>query len=315
MKPIQKLKDYSLFLREMTYSGRNEWQVALRKRNGKTLYQGNADGFYLIPNSIRYWRADPFLFTYHGCDYLFVEMFDRWKKKGVLGVCRIRNGKCGRFKVCLELPWHLSYPCVFEDDSGIYMIPECYQSGEVWIYRCEKFPCKWKRERRILSGYAVDTTPYGGKWLTTIFTSPDARVNDNLWLLTSEETKELVKQGDFLARSAGHVIYHDTENIRPSQNCAESYGSNIQFNKILPTAGGKYQEEVLLQIYAPDAICPQNVLRLVCDGVGRKKYDGIHTYNLNKLYEVVDLRIVQPTSIVSFIQNYCQHIKQKSRKR
>jgi hypothetical protein len=38
MKPIQKLKDYSLFLREMTYSGRNEWQVALRKRNGKTLY-------------------------------------------------------------------------------------------------------------------------------------------------------------------------------------------------------------------------------------------------------------------------------------
>ncbi len=315
MKVIQKINDYLFFLKELAHPGRNEWQVALRKRNGKTLYQGNTEGFSIIPNSIRYWRADPFLLTHHGNDYLFVEMFDRWKKKGVLGVCRIRNGRCGRFKICLELPWHLSYPCVFESKTGLYMIPECYQSGEVWIYRCTDFPCKWEREQRILSGYAVDTTPYGEKWLTTIFESPDARVNDNLWLLTADGKKELLKQRDFVARGAGHIIHHEGECIRPSQNCMGSYGSNIQFNRIRCSNDGKYQEDVLLQIYAPDATCAQDGLRLTCKGAGKTKYNGVHTYNLNESYEVIDLRIAQPTSLTSFVRNYCRHIKQKIRKR
>lgn len=314
MQLMTKIRDYCRFLLEMAHPGCNEWQVAIRKREGKTLYEGNGDGFYIVPNSVRYWRADPFLFTHCDQDYLFVEMFDRWKKKGVLGVSRIRNGKCGRFKVCLDLPWHLSYPCVFENKSGIYMVPECYQSEEVAIYRCTNFPLKWEKDSCILKGIAVDTTPYGEKWLTTRFPSLDERVNNNLWLITADGKTKLLKQEDFCARGAGHIIRHSqNEYIRPSQNCAESYGNNIQFNRILCENGEEYKEEAFLSIYAPHAQSGQDVLCVDSKKMGKRKYNGIHTYNLNAKYEVIDLKVLHPVSMTSFVRKYGNHIKRKIR--
>lgn len=182
---VRRMKAYGAFLRELSLSPRSEWQVAIRLRGDQALYEGNVQGFQCVTNTVRYWYADPFLFCFNGQDYLFVEMFDRWKKKGVIGVCKVSNGKCGRFRLCLELPWHLSYPCVFEDEVGIHMIPECYQSGEVWMYRCVKFPYRWERERCLTKGLAVDTTPAGkGQWFTTFFASADQRKNDNLWRIS-----------------------------------------------------------------------------------------------------------------------------------
>lgn len=92
MELMDKIRGYVSFLCELSYVNHYEWHVVIRKRGGKTLYQGNGEGFTPVSNDWRYWRADPFLFRHQNKDYLFVEMYDRWKRKGVIGVCRIRNG-------------------------------------------------------------------------------------------------------------------------------------------------------------------------------------------------------------------------------
>lgn len=318
---IGKIKGYLYFLRDLSCSSRSEWQVAIRKRQGQTLYQGNSEGFRILRNSLRYWYADPFLFCHKGKEYLFVEMFDRWKEKGVIGVSRIRRGKCGRFHVCLELPWHLSYPCVFEDEKGIHMVPESYQSGEVWMYRCVDFPYKWKKERRLLEGYAVDTTPWQGDqgliWFTTIFDSPHARINNNLWRISEKDgSSECVIRDDFCARGAGHFITTASgETIRPSQNCAGIYGGHLQFNRVESLTEEDYREQPLLRVYAPDADCAEDVLRIRCDGNTGRCYNGIHTYNATAGYEVIDLKIRDAKSSVSFVKNFGKHIADKFGKR
>ena len=210
MPVINKIRAYFHFLFDLANVNRNEWQVAIRKRGEQTLYQGNTAGFRPIKNSLRYWYADPFLFSHRDKDYLFVEMFDRWREKGVLGVCRLRNGKHSRFRICLDLPGHLSYPCVYEDADGIHMVPECYQSGEVWVYRCVDFPLRWEKERQLLKGCAVDTTPcpvQKGLWLTTVFDSPNARINNNLWQVDDRSGQLIcLSKENFQVRGAGHFI-------------------------------------------------------------------------------------------------------------
>ena len=89
------------------------WHLAFRSIEKRTLFEGNSDGFIVIPNTIRYWKADPFLFSYKGKEYVFCEMYDRISHKGVIGVAKIRKNRCSKFRVCLDLPHHLSFPYIF----------------------------------------------------------------------------------------------------------------------------------------------------------------------------------------------------------
>ena len=311
---MTKLKSYLRFLSELANVNRNEWQVAIRERSGKTLYEGEGSGFYAVKNTIRYWFADPFLFSHSGKDYLFVEMFDRWKEKGVIGVCRIRNGKCKNFHVCLETPFHLSYPCIYEDNNEIYMIPECYQSGEVWIYRCAAFPYRWEKDRLLLKGFAVDTTPcFFGKerfWLTTQFDSPCQRINDNLWQIDDlDGAARCLVSNDYSSRGAGHIISENDCFIRPSQNCSKSYGEHLVFNRGY-FKDGTYHENPFMQVYPPTSSKHKDAITVECCNV-EKRYSGLHTYNISKHYEVIDLRLSEEKNCLTLIKRWGKHISQK----
>ena len=98
---INRLKGFFLMLNDSLNVNCNEWVIAIRKNGGEKLYDGNCEQFHLVKNNTRYWRADPFLFKHNGNNYLFAEMYDRKKKKGVIGAARINNGRVGRFKVVL----------------------------------------------------------------------------------------------------------------------------------------------------------------------------------------------------------------------
>lgn len=313
-----RIKSYIAVLQEMSQTWHFEWQIAIRKKGGaQTLYSGNRKGFVPVPNTFRYWYADPFLFTHEGKDYLFAEMYDRWKGKGVLGVCRIRNGKCGRFKMCLELPGHLSYPCVFEDETGIHMLPECYQSGEIALYRCVKFPYRWEKEAVLLHEIGVDTTPcmdHGQRrWLTTLFPSVTDRRNCNLWQLDATGAKKIcLFKENYTVCGAGHLIAEGDTWIRPSQNCTDSYGQNLIFNRGR-FDNGIYCESPFCVVYPPTAEDQENRLELQ-PGTMKKAYDGIHTYNENERYEVVDLRYSGAKSVITLWKNLCSHMAAKRKR-
>ena len=83
---------------------KEEWNIAIRTKEDKLLFEsgGCEKPFKLLPNTLRYWAADPFIISKGDKDYLFFEMFDRFKSKGLIGLRIIENGKIGKMQVVFE---------------------------------------------------------------------------------------------------------------------------------------------------------------------------------------------------------------------
>lgn len=284
------------------------WQIALRTTKNTPLYKGNAKDFFLVSNSIRYWRADPFVYKHEGKNYLFAEMYDRKKKKGVIGVAKVVGNRCSKFKVCLELPYHLSYPCIFEKKDQIYMIPECNESAEVSIYRSVKFPYKWEKVEVIHKMKAVDTTPFFNEQRDVVFyfTSlyePILGGNDNLHCLDkNKQINELYLEKTDV-RCAGHIIYSD-KILRPAQEDTLGYGDALIFKEIDNSNCYEYREHEYLKVLPPNSVCGNNEIAISLLGNNIScEYTGVHTYNCNEDYEVVDLKIKSQYNLYTFWDN------------
>ena len=272
---------------------KEQWQIAIRKRSDKPLYMGGSDRFSTVPNTVRYWYADPFLYEKDGKTYLFAEMYDRYTEKGVLGVATVKHNKVSKFKVCLDLPYHLSYPCLYEDNTNLYMIPECRQSGEVAVYKCVDFPYKWEKDHCLYECTGVDTTMVPQEicgsdkiYITTINTQTDH--NNNLFLIdeNKKEVRNLIKDNTKV-RCGGYFIKHDDIWLRPAQDDTEYYGCKLIFYNVDSIGVDGISERVYAEIFAPDA---DN--KGICIKIDKQKncrYVGVHTYNCNGQYEVIDL--------------------------
>ncbi len=258
------------------------WTVAYRLRSGKTILEDTTTPFRVIPNTWRYWAADPHLFEDNGKTWVFAELYDRVLRRGVIGCCYLTENGASDWKVCLKLPFHLSYPHIFRREDGIYMIPESYVGGEIALYKAVSFPYRWERVRPLRTDItAVDTTliPWNGtKWLLT-----QAQTDDNtggLMLMTEDGSKHwVVAENDPMTRPAGPVFHHDGKLLRPAQDCSDGYGRALRFNEILNVAAGVYQEQFVQQIQP--AQIKSNL---------KFPPEGIHTYGQNDKYEVIDLK-------------------------
>lgn len=314
---IGKLKGYLSYLIDNSYSKHYEWHVAIRKRSDSLLFEGNAAAFLSVPNDGRYWRADPFLFSYKGEDYLFVEMYDRWKEKGVIGVSRIRDGKCGRFRVCLELPWHLSYPCIIEEEGNIYMIPECSASGELWMYRCVRFPYRWEKAVCIAKEAVADATPLtvDGKryWFGTVLDARNVCKNDNLAICKegSNAVFTALYRDQQTVRPAGHFIQTRNGWVRPAQNCSKTYGGNLIFYQIDCLDMEQYSERAFCSAGAWAEEMEGKDIRIQCQPTIGTSYAGVHTYNCNDRYEVIDFKYHGAHGFITMLKNLRERKKHK----
>lgn len=311
------------FLKNLSIE-RGTWQIAIRAGNYEPLYKGGTtEGFVLIPNTVRYWYADPFLFEYQGKTYLFAELFDRYKQKGVIGVATITGEKCGNFKVCIEESFHLSYPLVYCEENEIYMIPEAGESGEIIIYKCVEFPLRWEKQRILSSCYAADTTPvFNSKgeiegYFSTLFTKKTLiGKNDNLtWIDGSmKDNPRILISNDYNRRSAGKIIIEDQLMIRPAQKCENYYGEALIFYQICCDISEKYSEKVLIEI-EPDRF--EKIYEHDVRNNGQKKIIskciGVHTYNRLQSIEVVDVCWDQQNNPFTFLKNLKLYFKDKFR--
>lgn len=301
------------FLNSLAQAPGDEWQLAVRQKSGKTIMEGNGEGFILIPNTYKYWYADPFLFEYNGLTYVFAEMYDRTKKKGAIGWAILKETHCTRFTVCLELDCHLSYPCIFKNGPDIYMVPECYQSGYITLYRAVDFPRKWEKSKILLEGMAADTTPISTdgtvKYITTLFENKEKRINDNLYIIDENGGKQQVVYNDFTARCAGLPFFYNGKKYRPTQNCGEIYGEQIIFKEIMGDSVDNYTETTSFTVGTPQT---QGTVKINLINDPRKHtFVGIHTYNATDSYEIIDLKYLHAKSPVYFSQNLISWLKYK----
>lgn len=260
------------------------WTIAYRRRSGtQTLPENTESPFTCIPNTWRYWCADPHILTENGRTYIFAELYDRVLRRGVIGYCEVQENGVTPWQVALKMPFHLSYPHLFWKDDDIYMIPESYVADEIAVYKAVSFPDRWERVTVLKEHFcAVDSTVLECDGKAYMMTLQFSGEDEQLVLFSMEnenwkKTGQLAARNDNQKRPAGHFFLQNGEWIRPAQDCSESYGCALNFYKV--TGLDPYTEELMAKI-KPDVLHTD---------LGRTA-DGIHTYNRNEQYEVIDLK-------------------------
>lgn len=281
-----------------------EWTVAFRPHQEDKCFDTPMT-FQVMKNTWRYWCADPFPFDYDGKTYVFMEVADKTTQKGMIGYRVIENGNVSPIRICIKTPYHMSYPMIYTQGDEIYMIPECFESKRLTVYRAVAFPDRWEPCETILEDKMVCDTNYlsidGMEYLLTMPLGGKKFCYDRLelyqkspegrWQLCPVSPLIL---GEDRARNAGHFFFHQGQLIRPSQNCGTSYGEEVLLNRVDQFHADGYRETLWK--------------RIGIDGIqtNRNDFDGIHTFNRSASYDVIDLRkqrSFQPARLIYFIQN------------
>ncbi len=286
-----------------------EWNIAVRPHFDGD-FSGKEHPYTVIKNSVRYWCADPFIFEHNGKTYLFFEAFDKFKSKGLIGYRTLTSEKVSRIRICLETDFHLSYPYIYEKDGNIYMLPESFESGKLTVYKAINFPDKWEPEEVLLDNIQVCDSNYithgGNEILLTMPLHGTSFVYDKLELYSKTDSGWIgcdsnpVVSDASCARNAGAFFSHGSDLIRPSQNCSDSYGNSIVLNRVKELSPASYSEEKIQELKIGEI-----------NYIGKKVFDGIHTLNVNKKYDVIDLRIsekLQPQRIFYLIKSHFKRV-------
>lgn len=264
---------------------KEEWNVALRER-GKDLLltDDNGDNFKVIKNSFRYWCADPFIYSQGEKDYLFFEMYDRLKSKGVIGYRVIENGKIGKMKKAIECKKHLSFPFIFRDNNDIYIMPESSEEKDLKVFKAKSFPNCWEMEKCLLSDEKVCDTVIYKDYLLTMKLEENRELDGITMYKFNGDKLEKTKVNPIVtgaenSRLAGSIFSFKDKTYRVSQDCSNGYGIALNFNEINEINENEYKETLVKRIELKDISFKLN-----------KKYRGIHTYNFNEKYEVIDVK-------------------------
>ena len=269
----------------------DEYVIGLREHNSHFLYEDKSllSNFKITPRSFFWWYADPFLFESDGKHYIFVEKYNRITCKGHIAVSEITEKKL-RFRSCGKFKYHMSFPFVDKNKTGLpIMIPETLNDNSVSLYVFDNFPYKiTKKEILINNVKNVDSTLINDMLLSYNLESRD-KPYFTVYKLSNNSADIIFKKLDksFELRGAGKAFVHNNKTIYPTQNCSKSYGYGIFFNYI----SKKSNELSIERFNSIDAVDASNYLN--------KKIYGIHTYNVDSKFEVIDLTI-KKFSLLSF---------------
>lgn len=269
---------------------REEWNIAIRKKEDKSLWEkgGESKEFTVLPNTIRYWAADPFIISAGEKEYLFFEMFDRLKSKGLIGYREINGDKIGKMKIAYEAEHHLSFPYIFEYKNEYYMMPEYSEGKELFVLKAIHFPDKWEKIESWMQGKRlVDSVLLNHERENYLLTQDlKSGYSSEKLSIFIRKGKEWVphKQNPIVkslanARLAGKTFFENNQLIRVAQDCQDGYGTKLHFNNIMKLSEDEYEEKMLRTISVEDIIVDS-----------KERFCGIHTYNSNDCYEVIDLK-------------------------
>lgn len=250
-----------------------DWHLALAEDSWESAMQ-NPHLF----NRVARWNkdsylADPFLLETPNNSYILAEEFSYSKGKGRIVALKASENYQTPW-VVLEENEHLSFPYVLEHECNLYLIPECYQSRTVKLYRIDTKEVKAHFVGELLTGYAaVDPVVFrheGRLWL--LFTEKSfpsvhlyAFYSDHLLGPYIPHQNNPVKTDIATARNAGKPFREGGKLIRPVQDCSLHYGRAVNLCEIVSLSPTHFEEKIIGRI-EPSSLWPYK--------------NGLHTYNI-----------------------------------
>ncbi|TPK72245.1 formyl transferase [Mesorhizobium sp. B2-4-17] len=265
------------------------WKVGWRQTDGRDLFDLRAhpaSGWRVLPDDGSRFYADPFPILYQGQVTLFVEDYIHRLGKAIISAVPFGPaGPIGRPEPVLDLPYHLSYPFVFERDGEVWMVPESCANRTVDLYRATAFPGGWVKEATLLSDIvASDATlvEHGGRWwLFATVRDGGGAFSDALHLWSAPDfrgpwtphPKNPVLVDIASARPAGRMVERNGQLLRPVQDCRRSYGAALGIARIahLDVNG---MEQVVETILTPGALWNGRKLHTLNEAGGLEFIDG-----------------------------------------
>lgn len=225
-------------------------------------------------------RADPFALRVGGRDWLLFEEQrdgDRGRLRAALWT---ENGWQVQDGEMLSRPHHLSWPCAFEMDGKIFLLPESGEAGEVALWECEEFPFRWRKARVLLSGrpwHDACLFEHDGLWW--LFASPggDSPLDhsseldihfspDPLRSPFEAHALNPVSVSVAGARPAGSIFRRDGQLFRPAQDCRGGYGRSLLIQRIDRLTPEEYSAATVGRLVPPRGARGLHTLNALPDG-------------------------------------------------
>lgn len=231
------------------------------------------------------WIADPFiLFVNDESISIIAEQLYKGVGRLVLLDVDLASMEIKRLKVILQLPTHLSFPYIWQENGNIFIMPENVESGNlrIWKYNAEKEIledpkvvideqledsqlCKIGNKYYIMGVKYVHNDYFMCTKHLEIY-SADSLFGPYSHLQTIDNELRL-------ERGAGMIWHEGDTIIRPAQNCENGYGTNLLFYRMKLQEDGTFSENLEYEYY-PDKNHPRS--------------RAFHTFNEKDGYVVVD---------------------------
>ena len=234
-----------------------DWNVGIVDEPISAFVEGDAkpEVRWFPPVGSGRYLADPFGIVHDGRAYVFCEDFDYQSSKGVIAQIRLsEDGTPSDRQTAIEMPFHMSYPCLFEWHGEIYCVPETHQAEEIGLYRATRFPSSWTKEASLIPNFAgVDPTVFthGGRWWISC-TDQNWGPNNGLFLFYAPgptgpwvpHSGNPVRRGLRGSRPAGTPFTHKGQLFRPAMDSPRTYGERILIYRVTRLSPTEFEEEL-----------------------------------------------------------------------
>ena len=230
------------------------------------------------------WYADPFLFEVTETGFVvLVEEFRYDHPVGRLAklVVDRKTMKIVEEKIVLELPTHLSFPIYYRDGEDVYIYPENSKSGNLNLYKYDKVKEQFVFQSCLVEEPLTDAVMLKwdreGHFIFATDARNEAGNNNELKIYRSDtiDGKYALYQTVYFdrktARNGGAVIAIGEDYYRVAQDCTQSYGYSMEFQKIKMDENGQFSFETVSKVM-PSGL----------------QY-GTHTFNVCGDWAVVDV--------------------------
>lgn len=256
-----------------------EYNIYIKPRELHLLFENESkiNSFLKIKNPLFYWIADPFLVESNNDVYVFAEAANKITRKGKIVFGKYKKGKI-HWKTCYKSKTHLSFPFIYKNNDGYHLIPENSEQNMLYSLKSTNLN-NWNIDKIFTNNKkCVDSILYDDDYLLMYVLDYKC----NYLALFNINTNTIVdKLFDFkkILRPAGAIFNYNGSKVIPTQDCSINYGYGLIFNKIDVRDGR-------IRIHPFQRITGDTIKKYL---IKSQNIIGIHTYNKNESYEIIDI--------------------------